>query len=430
MTEASRCAQPSTLEIVGFTTCADTGNGALAGPGGSGMTDLDAVATPPPRPMPPSAGLWVAEVRVANFRNIVKARVPLEPGATFLVGENNAGKSSLLLAIAAACGAYRPNRDDLHRDGEAIASDATVDLIIRSAAAQFSEVVAQRLSGNYGDGPEPGEWTAIRTRLVGSRESSFLSSRRSYLAWDASTRSWVDTGRPPNLPVLELLAAQLVEASRDLSVDVFSRTSDWGRVLADLGVSATDRQDLEASLASLSGTLQEVSPTLSRLSQELLKMKDTQSGIEEVQLRPLPGRLEELARSVDILVGAGGGAAALPMRLQGLGSRSLAALRVFSALLELRIGADKGVAPTVRHITGGARGPLAPSGAGCGVPFHSRASRSSRRRNALQRIDRGGRPSISTNPAYFTGRHPGSRPREGDGPQTSRLPSLHLPAAR
>ena len=76
-------------------------------------------------------------------------------------------------------------------------------------------------------------------------------------------------------------------------------------------------------------------------------MKDTQSSIEEVQLQPLPGRLEDLARSVDILVGAGSGTAALPMRLQGLGSRSLAALRVFSALLEVRIGVDQGVRPHV-----------------------------------------------------------------------------------
>ena len=74
-------------------------------------------------------------------------------------------------------------------------------------------------------------------------------------------------------------------------------------------------------------------------------MKDTQSDVEEVQLRPLPGRLEDLARSVDIVVGAGNGRPALPMRLQGLGSRSLAALRVFHALCELRVGVDQGVRP-------------------------------------------------------------------------------------
>ena len=301
---------------------------------------------PSPGPAPAGADLWIAAVHVSNFRNIVAARVTLERGATFLVGENNAGKSSFLLAIATACGVHRAAHDDLHRTDETVASDATVDLIIRSVGAQFSRVVTQRLIGNLGAGPEVGEWIAIRTRLVGSRESSFLNAKRTYLSWDASTRSWRETGRPLTQQVLELVAVHLVEASRDLSTEVLNRTSDWGRVLADLGVDAADRQDLEARLTALGIALQEASPTLSRLSQELLKMKDVQSGIEEVQLRALPGRLEDLARSVDILVGAGGGKAAIPMRLQGLGSRSLAALRVFKAFANYVSGLIKGCVHT------------------------------------------------------------------------------------
>ena len=128
-------------------------------------------------------------------------------------------------------------------------------------------------------------------------------------------------------------------------MDVLSRTSDWGRVLADLGVSEADRKSLETSLSDLGRLLQDASPTFGKLASELLKMKDSQSDVEEVQLRPLPGRLEDLARSVDIVVGAGNGRPALPMRLQGLGSRSLAALRVFHALCELRVGVDQGVRP-------------------------------------------------------------------------------------
>jgi len=306
------------------------------------MTHLDAAAAPTP-----CADIWIAEVRVSNFRNIVEAKVALERGATFLVGENNAGKSSLLLAIATACGVHRATRDDLHRADDATASEATVDLIIRSAGTEFADVVAQRLSGNYGAGPEPGEWTAIRARLVASQESSFLRTRRNYLSWDASSGTWAETRVKPTQQVFELLAGQLVEASRDLSADVLSRSSDWGRVLADVGVSATDRQRLEASLTELSGELQAASPTLGRLSEELLKLKDTQSGVEEVQLQPLPGRLEDLARSMDILVGSSQSTAPLPMHLQGLGSRSLAALRVFNALCELRVGVDQGVRPHV-----------------------------------------------------------------------------------
>ena len=291
------------------------------------------------------AGIWIDEVRVSKFRSIADVRIPLESGATFLVGENNAGKSSFLLAIAAACGSYRATRDDLHQSDEGTATEATIDLIIRSADAEFIDPVAQRLSANYGSGPEPGEWTAIRTLLVESQESSFLSTRRSYLSWDVSRQTWIETTGAPTLQVLELLAAHLVEASRDLSADVRSSTSDWGRVLADLGVSEEERESLEESLSELGRRLQDASPTFGKLTQELLKMKNTQSDIEEVQLRPLPGRLEDLARSVDIVVGTGNGRPALPMRLQGLGSRSLAALRVFHALSELRIGVDQGVRP-------------------------------------------------------------------------------------
>ena len=309
------------------------------------MTDLHPAGAPLQTHSSPIADLRINEVHVSNFRNIVDVRIPLESGATFLVGENNAGKSSFLLAIATACGFHRATRDDLHQNDQGTSTEATIDLIIRSAGAEFIDAVAQRLNGNYGNGPEPGEWTAIRTRLVESRESSFLSTRRNYLSWDASTRTWIGTTRAPSFQVLELLAAHLVEASRDLSVDVLSRTSDWGRVLADLGVSEADRRGLETSLSNLGCLLQDASPTFGRLATELLKMKDTQSDVEEVQLRPLPGRIEDLARSVDIVVGAGSGRPALPIRLQGLGSRSLAALRVFHALCELRVGADQGVRP-------------------------------------------------------------------------------------
>ena len=302
----------------------------------------------PPAPMSlarPEADLWIAEVHVSNFRNLVDVRIPLEKGATFLVGENNAGKSSFLLAIAAACGSYQPSRDDLHRTIARTEDEAIVDLIIRPADEKFNDVVTPRLSGNSGPGPKPGEWTGIRTRMTGSKESSSLALRRTYLSWDASTQDWTEMVHSPNRQVRELLAAHLVEASRDLSSDVRTRNSDWGRVLTDLGVNAAARKDLEDRLADLGRALQEKSPTFSKISTELVKVKNTLPEIGEVQLQPLPGSIEDLARSVDIVVRASSEKPALPMHLQGLGSRSLAALRVVQVLCQLRVGADQGVRP-------------------------------------------------------------------------------------
>ena len=64
-----------------------------------------------------------------------------------------------------------------------------------------------------------------------------------------------------------------------------------------------------------------------------------------MDLHPLPDRLEDLTHSVGVVVGGGNSTASLPMHLQGLGTRSLAALQVYFALCKLRIGVDRGIRP-------------------------------------------------------------------------------------
>lgn len=144
---------------------------------GGSVEDTDQAATPP-------ADLVVDEVRAHNFRSLVDVAIPLNPVTTYLVGENNAGKSSLLLAIATACGNRRATTDDLYqaRDGS-LAREARVDLLIRSVGDEFRDQVGQRLAANSGPGPRPGEWTGIRTTLTASREGPLLATRRTFLQW-------------------------------------------------------------------------------------------------------------------------------------------------------------------------------------------------------------------------------------------------------
>ena len=66
--------------------------------------------------------------------------------------------------------------------------------------------------------------------------------------------------------------------------------------------------------------------------------------MSDVSLAPLPTRVEEVAQAIDVLVAAPGGAP-IPLRQQGMGSRSLAALMVFQSFVEMRLGADLGLEP-------------------------------------------------------------------------------------
>ena len=121
------------------------------------MTDLDDAAPLPARPAPPRADIWISEVLVSNFRNILDVRVPLERGTTFLVGENNAGKSSFLLAVATACGVRRATPDDLHRTSE------TIELC---DCRPHHPLGGRRVRGGRGTAIERELWCRARARRV------------------------------------------------------------------------------------------------------------------------------------------------------------------------------------------------------------------------------------------------------------------------
>jgi putative ATP-dependent endonuclease of the OLD family len=60
------------------------------------------------------------------------------------------------------------------------------------------------------------------------------------------------------------------------------------------------------------------------------------AAVQDVQIAPLPGRLSEISRGMDVLVEAPS-SPALPMRCQGMGARSLAAAMVFRSFAQARL---------------------------------------------------------------------------------------------
>ena len=237
----------------------------------------------------PSPGLLVDMVRIRGFRSLVDVEIRLEAHTTYLVGENNSGKSSVLLAIATACGHRRPIDEDLYRGSEgAGGSDAYIDLLIRSTGDEFPEGVTQRLAVESGPGPGPGEWTGIRSSLKASSEGSYLPLRRTFLRWDSGSGEWVDSGSGVPERVLELLTAQLLEASRDLTTDLANRSSHWGRVLADLGIAGADRDTLEQEMEALADHLQDASPVVDALQERLSKVAQASQGSTASNSEPSP----------------------------------------------------------------------------------------------------------------------------------------------
>lgn len=146
------------------------------------------------------------------------------------------------------------------------------------------------------------------------------------------------------------LEANLLYASRDLDVERANRTSLWGRVLADLQIEQTtqdeseSRIELEEALRGIAQRIREASPVLRALGADLAELVDAQTSVGRVELQPVPPRLEDLARTAEVEFHQKD-QPVMPLRFQGLGSRSLATMLVFKTLAQFRLGADSGFDP-------------------------------------------------------------------------------------
>lgn len=310
------------------------------------MTEPAQTATPNP-----TSGIRISRVVIRNFRCIDVIQLDLEPGTTYLVGENNSGKTSILLALWSALGSRRPLDFDLRRAVDDTSADAaSVDVfIVPSDGGRFSTELRQRLLHVQPDPSRQTDTVGIHTVFQPSREGSVLSTRRSFLQPDGDGE-WkpVDAPRlPPEL--MNLLEAHLLDASRDLVEELGNRTSIWGRVLADLQIEqhpeqGEGREDLEHALADLARRVRESSPVLRTLQSDLAGIAEAQASVGSVEVQPLPPRLEELARTAEVVLHQPE-QPVLPLRQHGLGSRSLATMLVFQTLAKFRLGADSGFHP-------------------------------------------------------------------------------------
>lgn len=310
------------------------------------MTDPGLTVVPDP-----TSGIRIRRATIRNFRCIDELQVDLEPGTTYLVGENNAGKTSVLLALWSALGTRRPLDYDLRRDvQDRPAGEASVDvLIVPSDGERFSTELRQRLLSVQRDPSTQTETVAIRTVFQSSREGNVLSTRRLFLQPDRDG-AWIPVAAPRLPPdLMNRLEARFLDASRDLVEELGNRTSIWGRVLADLQIDQHPEQgegrlELEQALADLARRVRDSSPVLRTLQEDLAGIADAQASVGTVEVQPLPPRLEELGRTTEVVLHQPQ-QPVLPLRQHGLGSRSLATMLVFQTLAKYRIGADSGFTP-------------------------------------------------------------------------------------
>lgn len=310
--------------------------------------DAGAAVPPPPRAGGPAESpLRVEQLRIQDLRVLKDFCIDLSE-TTVLVGENNVGKTAVLRGLELALGSGRGEDDDFRVDdaGNRVAEFVVDVRIVPATGAQFTDEAAGRL-GDAIQLAAP-QFATLRTRGAPSADGSGPTLERRWVGgWscDRAEALALPELERPRADQLSLWSFFLLDARRDLVEDLRQRRSYWGRLLSDVGVPAADRAALEASIAALGKEVVDKSVVLAGIRDQLDALKRALgAAVSEVVIEALPARIEEVARAVDVILRAPG-SASLPLRLQGLGSRSLAVVMVFQAYTRLRLGAGFDVPP-------------------------------------------------------------------------------------
>lgn len=297
----------------------------------------------------PHVNMRIEAVRVAEFRALRDVCVTLDPGVTVLVGENNTGKSAFLEALSTALGQRTPTPDDLHIDAQG--KEFYIDLLL---VPTYGKSFDDQFAPLFGDAifmvDNDRDYVAIRTTGSLGEDRSTINRNRSFIkGWTGSntpnsSKEVETSGWPVTERHLSLISFALLEANRDLVDEMRKRSSRWGRLLVQHDLDSKTIEDIESQLTNMGEQILSESQVLRRLSARLDRVKKALPTVNQVELEPLPGRIDDLTRATDILINTSGGPR-LPLRMQGLGSRSLAEIMVYTAFAAELSGIEEPYSP-------------------------------------------------------------------------------------
>lgn len=300
--------------------------------------------TPLPITIPLSTGIRIAMVRVYNFRCLKEVEVELDD-VTILIGQNNAGKTSLIQAIAAALGdkARTIQSEDVYIAPEETKAPpsrtVTIDLLIRpSTGATFDAKWNKRWGGNVEVKPDTSESVTIRTTREWNAGRGEHEVKRAFLTeWPKTLadRDSATLSKNSNVTasILQAFALYVIDAKRDIREDLRNKGSFWSRMTEELRIPEATVLELENVLAGINTRIITESPVLTHVQQNLDDLVRTLAGKQDsVKITPVTRQLRDLQDGMDILF-ATSGAQSFPIARHGMGTRSLASILTFRAYM-------------------------------------------------------------------------------------------------
>jgi putative ATP-dependent endonuclease of the OLD family len=296
------------------------------------------------------SGIKITEVRVRNYRCLCSVDVTLDK-LIVLLGPNNAGKTSFLQALYAAIGvgqkSIHPEDIFLRKTDRSTPKNRVIaiDILIKPTNADGAIIDAF---------PEGSPWlelwgtgvvqdssdhdiVSIRTTYQWNAvKGEYVLERRFLKTWNPDPTKWADAkpleaGGIVGTQHLEPLGLHFLDAQRDIAEDLKSRSSFWGKMVEDHGLSEESIDEIESSLTDINKLIVEGSAVFTHIQGHLEQFHETLSCDQDgVSITPMPRHLRDLSRGMDVVLSTSG-APPFPLDKQGMGTRSLGTFFTFWA---------------------------------------------------------------------------------------------------
>jgi len=283
-------------------------------------------------------------VRICGFRGISNIEIKM-PRVMVLLGQNNAGKTSIIKALQLALGDYSRylSDEDFHIGEDDKRQEAiTVDLRFISLDGEdrvneFTEEWQQEFGDKIQAEADGKQFVAIRTTAKPDRvKGGYVIDRFHLDAWP-DLDGWQGVRVNKNNRIgrrLEAIPFISIDAQRDIHNELKEKSSFIGRVLSSVEYDDADVADLERMVADINKEAIDKSEPLKQLKTHLDNLSQSFEGSGKTELSPFPKKIRDLSKRFSVHFGEND-RNSFSMEYHGMGTRSWASMLTVKAFMEL-----------------------------------------------------------------------------------------------
>ncbi|MBM6577859.1 DUF2813 domain-containing protein [Microvirga sp. SRT01] len=290
--------------------------------------------------------MLLKRVKIEHFRGIVDLTVEFDD-ICVLIGENNAGKTSVLDAIRLCLSRSVGRRSspfseyDYHLDDNAADPRQASPIVItlhfeEEPGSEWPDDVYQLLDGVTQD---LGDRSSLTLRV----SSSFDSTINDYVSDQSFIDSAGNTLSPGKASRAVSSLSQIVPyfylaSLRDATQEFKPRSQFWGPFVKSLSLTPEDQKELEEALAALNEKILEKHTAFEDVKTHLANATALlpDGSADPVLIEALPARVFDILSRTQVSLSARTGAK-IPIVRHGNGTQSLAVICLFDAFLKSRL---------------------------------------------------------------------------------------------